>query len=130
MVQFVLKLITAASPKPGAFTKCDLLVRDDIKHWKQEEKKRILQFWTCPKIRPTCLQKSSKFKFWQKRKKIMKMYENSQNFFFKPKNTNKITQIHEAKITLRDMDFLVVIYEHFPDSLIHSMRSWKNIFTK
>lgn len=67
------------------------------------------------------LTSSSKCKFWQKRKKkkATEIHKNSQTeSFFQPNNTGKITQIHEAKITVRDMDFLVVTWEYIPTFLI------------
>lgn len=62
---------------------------------------------------------SSKCKFWQERKKS---YTNISKFIelrkTQPNNTDKIPWIHEAKITVRDMDVLVVTWEYIPSFLI------------
>lgn len=88
MVQFVLKLSTTASPSPGAFTKWDLLVKGDIKHWKQERKKMYITVLNLFKNQTNMFTRIFKMQILTKKKKIMKMYENSQNWIFFPAKQN------------------------------------------
>lgn len=72
------------------------------------------------KTRPRCSHHLQNANSGRKgKKKATEIHKNSQTeSFFQPNNTGKITQIHEAKITVRDMDFLVVTWEYIPTFLI------------